>query len=304
MFIRPKFAYSKTKFKYKSMKQYLKALQEYEENNDRLKMLCHYLAVRNSNLIKQYRDGAINLPSFMLLKKLHNKYSALSTQDAELNNLFLNAIECSKLFYARTTDLVDRSKRKREEFETIFSKEAQPLGQRLINLLINIKFRIRVARLKRKSQFDNDFSQMFKRISAFINPVTCWINDILYKASLIQSAHHRLTTKLYYLVIIASVLSLLFINSLFSDQLPHSLVITINIFLCVLLTTVAVIIHPGGNFGKIDISGKDIVAYKYKVFFNTLSNKKIHNIFTMQHAYESGHDLKQGIESSECESGS
>jgi len=286
------------------MKRYLKALQEYEENNGRLGMLCHYMSVRNSNLIKQYRDGVINLPSFMLLKKLHNKYSQLSKQDEELNNLFSNAIECSKLFYLRTMDLVDSSKRKREKFELVFSKEAQPLGQRLINLLINIKFRIKVARLNRKSQFNNEFGRIFNRISAFINPVTCWINNILYKASLIQSSHHRQTKKLYHVVVIASVLSLLFINSLLSAKLPDILMTAINIFLCVLVTTMSVIMYPGGSFGKIDISGKNIVAYKYKVFFNNLSNKKLHNVFTMQHAYDSGHELQQGVESSQCENAS
>jgi hypothetical protein len=199
-------------------------------------------------------------------------------------------------------DLVDGSKRKREKFETAFSKEAQPLGQRLINLLINIKFRIRVARLNRKSQFNNEFGLVFNRVSALVKPVTCWVNNILYTASLIQSAHHRLTKKLYYIVIIASMLSLLFINSLFSDQFSNFFVVSVNIFLCALLATVAIIMHPGGNFGKIDISGKNIVAYKYKVFFNSLSNKKMHNIFTMQHAYDSGHELKQGVESSKCES--
>jgi hypothetical protein len=108
--------------------------------------------------------------------------------------------------------------------------------------------------------------------------------------------------KLYHVVIIASVLGLLFMNSLFSDQFSNFFVVSVNIILCALLATVAVIMHLGGNFGKIDISGKNIVAYKYKVFFNNLSNKKMHNVFTMQHAYDSGHELKQGVESSECES--
>jgi len=286
------------------MKRYLKALQEYEENNDRFGMLCHYMAVRNSNLIKQYRDGVINLPSFMLLKKLHKKYSQLSKQDEELNNLFSNAIECSKLFYSRTMDLVDVSKRKREEFGLVFSKEAQPLGQRLINILINIKFRIKVARLNRKSQFNNKFARILNLITGFVNPVTCGINNILYKASLIQSAHHKQTKKLYHALVVGSVMSLLLINSLISTHLPDILMTAINIFLCLLVTTMSIIMYPGGDFGKIDISGKNIVAYKYKVFFNSLSNKKMHNIFTMQHAYDSGHELKQTVESSQCESAS
>ena len=71
------------------MKQYLKALREYEKSNYRFEQLCQYLSQRNSSLIKQYRDGAINLPSFIMIKKLHNKYFTLCAQDNELNNLFI-----------------------------------------------------------------------------------------------------------------------------------------------------------------------------------------------------------------------
>lgn len=284
------------------MKQYLKALQEYEAGNDRFSQLCHYMSVRNSSLIKQYRDGVVNLPSFIMIKKLHNKYADLCSQDEELNNLFLNATECSKLFYARTTDLIKSSKRNGEEFETSFGRVAQPLGQRLINLLVNIKFRIRVARYKRQVKPDNEISKIFLRLSAITEPINCWVNNIIYKASLIQSTHHRLTKKLYYGVVALAILSLILMNSLFYQKFSLTAIVVANTLLCILLGTAAVIMHPGGDFGKIDISGKNIVAYKYRVFFNNISNKNIHNIFTMQHAYEPGHKLSQNIESSECES--
>lgn len=284
------------------MKQYLKALQEYEISNDRFNHLCHYMSVRNSSLIKQYRDGVVNLPSFIMIKKLHSKYSELCSQDEELNNLFLNATECSKLFYARTTTLIKNSKRNGEEFEISFGRVAQPLGQRLINLLINIKFRIRVARFRRQTKSNNEISKIFHRLSQITEPINCWINNAIYKASLIQSTHHRLTKKLYYLVVTVAILSLILMNSLFYQQFSLTSIVTANTLLCVFLGTAAVIMHPGGDFGKIDISGKNIVAYKYRVFFNNISNKKIHNIFTMQHAYEPGHKLSQNIESSECES--
>ena len=237
-----------------------------------------------------------------MIKKLHSKYTALCSQDEELNNLFLNAIECSKLFYARTTALIKSSKRNGEEFETSFGRVAQPLGQRLINLLVNIKFRIRVARYRRQTKSNNKISKIFHKLSAITEPVNCWVNNIIYKASLIQSTHHRLTKKLYYGVVVTAILSLILMNSLFYQESSLTLIVTANTLLCILLGAAAVIMHPGGDFGKIDISGKNIVAYKYRVFFNNISNKKIHNIFTMQHAYEPGHKLSQKIESSECES--
>lgn len=284
------------------MKQYLKALQEYEKNNNRFDLLCQYMALKNSNLVKNYRDGAVNLPSFMLIKKLHTKYFELSSQDEELNNLFLNAIECSKLFYARTMTLIKLSNNKGENFELTFSKEAQPLGQRLIHLLVNIKFRIRIVRLKRQFKSKDEFSQIISKLSVITNPAICWVNNLIYKASLIQSTHHRLTKKLYHVTVITAILALILMNTLLPEHSSLSIIITTNALLCLLLGTAAVIMHPGGDFGKIDISGKNIVAYKYRVFFNNLSNKKIHNIFTMQHSHEPRHIQSQSIESSKCES--
>ena len=236
-----------------------------------------------------------------MIKKLHNKYSELCSQDEELNNLFLNAIECSKLFYIRTLTLVKGSRTNGEEFEFSFEQTAQPLGRRLINLMINIKLRIRIARFKRKAKSNNEISKIFRVLYRVTEQINCFINNIIYKASLTQSTHHKLTKQLYYVTIAISILSLILTNSVFHQDLSRPAIITANTLLCILLGTAALIMRPGGDFGKVDISGKNIVAYKYRVFFNNISNKKIHNIFTMQHAYEPGHKLSQDIESSECE---
>ena len=282
------------------MKQYLKALQEYEKCNDRFAMLYQFMALKNSNLTTQYRDGTVNLPSFLLIKQLHSKYSHLTEYDEELNNLFENARECSKLFYSKTLSLINVSKRSGDDFELMFSKEAQPLGQRLINLLTNIKFRIRVARLKRQTNPNDEFGKIFRKINSIFIPISCWVNNIIYKASLIQSAYHRLTKKIYYAVMTTAIFSLFTTNYLLLDKLPLPLIIAINIFLCLLLSLGTIIMRPLGDFGKIDISGKNIIAYKYKVFFNNQSNKKIYNIFTMQHTHEPRHSNNQSIDSTEC----
>lgn len=279
------------------MKQYLKALQEYETNNDRFDQLCHYMNVTNSAFIKQYREGAINLPSFIMIKKLHSKYSDLCSQDEELNNLFLNATECSKLFYARTITLIKNYGTNGKEFETGFKHTSQPLGQSLINLLINIKYRRRIARFKRQRKQNNDINKIFHKLSGITEPINCWINNVIYKASLIQSTHYRLTKKLYYLVVALAVLSLILMNSLFYQQFSFTSIVTLNTLLCSILGTTAVIMHPGGDFENIDISGKNMIAYKYRAFFNNIANKKMHNIFIMQHAHEFGHKLNQNVES-------
>lgn len=281
------------------MKQHLKALLEYETSNDRFNQLYYYMNIRNSSLIKQYREGAINLPSFMIIKKLHSKYSDLCSQDEELNNLFLNAIECSKLFYARTITLIKNHGTNGKKFELGFERASQKLGQRLINLLINIKFRIKVARFRRQRKQNNEINKIFYRFFSITEPINCWINNVIYKASLIQSTHHRLTKRIYYLVVALAILSLILMNSLFYQRFNFTSIVTLNTLLCLILVTAAIIMHPGGDFEKIDISGKNMIAYKYRAFFNNISNKKMHNIFTMQHLHEPGHQLSKNVESSE-----
>lgn len=278
------------------MKRQIKALQEYETSNDRFNQLCHYMNVRNSSFIKQYREGAINLPSFIIVKKLHSKYSDLCSQDEELNNLFLNAIKCSKLFYAKTITLVKDHGTNGKSFEIDFKRVSQPLGQRLINLLTNIKFRIRIARFRRQRKQNNKINKIFYRLSSFTESVNCWINNVIYKTSLIQSAHHQLAKKIYYFVITFSILSLAVMNSLFYQQFSFASLVILNTLLCFILGIAALIMHPGGDFEKIDISGRNMIAYKYRTFFNNITNKKMHNIFIIQHAQESGHKLNQNVE--------
>lgn len=278
------------------MKRHLKALQEYETSNDRFNQLFHYMNVRNSSFIKQYREGAINLPSFIMIKKLHSKYSDLCNQDEELNNLFLNATKCSKLFYAKTISLIKKHGTNGKNFEMDFKRVSQPLGQRLINLLINIKFRIKIARFRRQRKHNNDINKIFHKLSSFTEPINCWINNVIYKTSLIQSAHHELAKKIYYLVIAFSIMSLAVMNSLFYKQLSFSSIVALDALLCFILGIAAIIMHPGGDFEKIDISGKNMIAYKYRTFFNNISNTKMHNIFIIQHAQESGHKLNQKVE--------
>ena len=77
------------------MKNYLEGLQEYENNNNSFDLLCNFIAVKNSNLIKLYCDGKIHLPSFILLKNLRLKFTDLVNEDKELKILFSNAIKCS-----------------------------------------------------------------------------------------------------------------------------------------------------------------------------------------------------------------
>jgi hypothetical protein len=76
------------------MKNYLEALQEYENSNNSFNLLCNFIAVKNSDLIKLYCDGKMHLPSFILLKKLYIKFLDLINEDKELENAFY---KCHKM---------------------------------------------------------------------------------------------------------------------------------------------------------------------------------------------------------------
>ena len=125
------------------MKSYFKALLEHEENHDSLDLLYKFIVIKNSDLSQKYCDGRAHLPSFFLLKKLRDKFTHLVEKDTELELLFANAIKCSKLFYAKTIKIIKSTDKQENLFESLFEQEIHPLGQQLINLLVNIKYRIK-----------------------------------------------------------------------------------------------------------------------------------------------------------------
>lgn len=279
------------------MKNYLGALQEYENSNNSFGLLCNFIAVKNSNLIKLYCNGEMHLPSFILLKKLQMKFLDLIDEDEELKMLFANAIKCSKLFYVQTIEIIKDTNNSEEKFEYTFAQKSQPLGQQLINLLLNIKYRIRMVRLRRQSPKKEGMMQWVDRLTTLATPLFNTVNNFVYKIKLIQSTHNSLTRKLYYLIIIMALIGFWAINSLFLNDISAISTTLINLVFCMAITVLAVAIHPVRHFGQIDITGKNIVAYKYKVFFNNLSNRKMYNIFTLQNTNDSGHTDGQGIES-------
>ena len=279
------------------MKDYLEALQEYETNNNSFDLLCNFIAVKNTSLITLYCKGKLHLPSFMLLKKLHDKFEDLSNEDEELNLLFINAIKCSKLFYVQTINAINKTNRSEQKFEHLFSEQSQPLGQRLINLLVNIKYRICVARLKRQSPKK---AGMWKFVSAcydHILPIIHIIHDCVYKIRLLQSTHNSISRKIYYLVVSVTLVSFWFIGSTLVHDLSIIEMLLLNSIYCAVITILATLTYPVCHFGLIDIDDKNIVAYTYQIFFNNLSNKKMYKIFALQQTDDTGQVKRVSIES-------
>ncbi len=281
------------------MRNHLKALQEYEESHDAFGTLCEFIAVKNSNLAKHFCDGSAHLPSFLLLKKLRSKFINLVEEDDELKALFSSAIECSKLFYLRTVMIIKATNNQEAKFDKKFAKEIHPLGQQLTNLLVNIKHRIKLVRVQRQKNHDSIMSKCMNQINCLANPITAFVGNLIYKITLLQSSHHNLARKLYYFAILATASAFITTNFMFFDDISFLLATIINTILCLTVTILTVVAYPASNFGKIDINGRNIVAYKYKVFFNNLSNKKIYNIFAMQNSNAYRQKLPETIESPE-----
>ena len=278
------------------MRTYVKALHEYEDDTNGLELLCNFVNMGKSNLVTQYCQGSIYLPSFILLKKLRERFLELVSVDKELDILFVRAIKCSKLFYSRTIALTKNTADK-VPFEDLFKQTAQPIGQQLINLLFNIKYRIRLVRLRRQTNKRAKIINSLSKLGAVTVPLVRLINDGIYKLSLMQSAHHSLTKKLYYFIIGIILIGFWTIDSLCLDAVSIISTIIVNIIFCLAITILAINAPPIENFSYIDITGKNIVAYSYKLFFNNTSNKKMYNIFLLQYKDGPGQDARECIES-------
>jgi hypothetical protein len=275
------------------MKNYLKALLEYEETNNSLDLLYNFFAFKKSDLINSYCEGEINLPSFILLKRLKEKYSVLTKNDKELDYLFESAIKCSKIFYVRTLKIIVI---KDIKFENLFIQQIQPIGQQLINLLINIKFRIRLVRLKQASQKPRGMLRILEKIAIIIKPLRTMFSSILYKLSLFQAANHKYIPFIYITTLLFMTPILLLVEHYFINDLSLE-TSYLNVIFCLSVLISAILAYPMKRFGKMDIYGRDIVAYKYRVFFNNTLNKKMYQVFALEHSNISRQQISQSIDS-------
>lgn len=282
------------------MRRHLKILRKYEEDNSRLEKLCDYIENKTSSLVKQYRDGSVNLPSFILIKQLQARYRDLCTSDKELDDLFAKAVNCSKLFYSRLVSAIESSQDDLKFFEKEFNRKIQPLGQKLINFLVNIKFRIRFlnSRLKHDPA-KNKISNIFKKLFIIPKTLSRASSNALYSLIVFRSKKYHLVKRLYYTAILLSSVSLFMLNFMIKSNLSSKALFLLDTLLIALIAFASAAFYPGGDFNKIDIHGKNLVAHKYKLFFSRDYDKKILDIFALQNASEYGHNLDSLIESEE-----
>lgn len=281
------------------MKKYFQAIQEYERDNDSFGVLCKFISVKSSDLIKLYCTGKIHLPSFSLLKRLHDEFSEITEQDKQLELLFLNSIKCSKLFYSEMITAIEKANRGKKNFENIFTQKLQPLGQQLVSLLINIKRRVRRVRFKNQSPAKARTIIFLQNILSYVKPVSNQIRNKLHQAKLIRLRYNKLTKFLYYIVLTIIILSFGTIDYSFID-VPVFKNILMVVMLCLPIVVLTIFVYPKSSFGHIDINGKNVVSYQYQVFFNNLSNKKMYNIFTLQYADDARQSNDMDIDSTKC----
>lgn len=246
------------------MKAYIKALAEYEIDNNCYYLLKNYLFSKNKNLIELYCKGVLNLPSYIIIKKIRKKYFNLINYDNELKTLFARAINYSKIFYYRTVKLIKNPKKNSGDIEKIFEKKLQPLGQFLINILIKIKLRVRYIRIKRQKFFlgRKYFINFF--VSKFINTIT-------------YISIHPLITKT---IIIALILTIdILINTNLRTANFTSYLSLFNIIYFLAGIVVVGVMSPAHKFYNPDVNGNNQIAYHYRLFFNNISNKRVQNIF-------------------------
>ena len=133
--------------------------------------------------------------------------------------------------------------------------------------------------------------------SKILTPTIHSMHNYVYKIRLLQSTHNSLNRKIYYLIVTLTLMSFWLVNSSLTSEVSAVPTAILNLIFCAVITILAILTYPICHFGLIDIDGKNIVAYKYQVFFNNLSNQKMYKIFTLQHTDGAGHIDNAAIES-------
>lgn len=256
----------------KNFKHHLVLIREYENQIKLFDLINDYLNDNNATLIKQICYGEILLPSFILLKNLYNKYKLLCKEDLEVRQIFLNLIECSKIVYINliTGNWLTNTK----QYEIDFEKEIQPVGQKIVDLLIHLKYRLRILNDCKKMKI-----QVEKRSKILVLYKNC-INQFIYKITLLRVMHHKAMKQLYYSIIASLAAGFWLADFSMLNNISIAVYVFTNIIVGIALLIIAMISDPIGDFGKVDISGKNIVAYRYKTFMNNKKNKKITRVIS------------------------
>lgn len=273
----------------KNLKEHLKSIRKLEKEQSSYDLIIEYFSDDSSNLLTRLCDGDAFLPSFMLLKELKSTYHELCTADSELLNLFNAAIKCSKLFYLKTIDLVEHESYEiNNKYQDKFEKATQPIGQRLVNLLSNIKYRIKVVKLRNLASQNSKTLTPYYLWRNFVGILSSVIAHIQYIITLATSSNQGMVRKFYYSGMLCSIIAFWAYNYVFLNDISSVSSIFLGIISGIVVVLLAIISYPMGDFGKKDISGRNMVAYKYKLLLNNRRSNRLVKVLTLQHGKNIG----------------
>lgn len=235
---------------------YYRVIDSNHDDDYQLQCLDNYLnGINNSNLLKLYCNAKMILPSVLVIQKLQKRFTIFIRQDNELDKMFNNLSLCTRLFYTQLMQINKQYIDNIHEFRADFESYVQPIGQQFIDTLFSIFNRIRL-------------------IESNTSYVKYLIHNLRYKFSKYQLTHHKFIQRLYYLLTIITIMFSCLMNVVLFNNIQQlfSIMLT-NTFIGIAVVITSMIAYPINDFNDIDVSGNNLVAYKYKLLLNhTLIN--------------------------------
>jgi len=223
----------------------------------------------------------INLPT-----KVFFDYLLTMENPAEVAKLITEARTNSEYFYESTFSAALNYKDDFHEFSKYFAQNIQPLAQKIIDLMVLIDL----------YYYDKDLEKTGSILTRLMNKIRIFIKQKLIS--------NRNIENLIYLIISGfsissiSVLSFYFAGGV--NSLLTSSIVSLSSFLAT--TLFAVVCHKKYDFELTDISGRNLIALKYRsVFYNILasieqkSNHAEKHDNNASHNYEAEHYQEQKI---------
>jgi len=261
-------------------KQFLSALLETEQKQNAYGTLKNYFTNNSAKfVIKLYCEGEKILPTFPLLKKLSLQWTIYG--DFELNKLFHKAIKYSKAYYNSLYELI-QEKNTLANFTKTFENKVQPLGQKLINIIISLRNRVKIVTqqlaygLTIEKKILPNFRQKFHKLR----------DHLIYKLNVCKAKYAHIARLLYFFLVGIAVSGLSLANFLYNFHPSTLISVLINACLGLFIIIISILLYPFEEFEQRDISGQNLLALRYKALYFNMFNNNLKQIVDIQ--YKSG----------------
>jgi hypothetical protein len=207
---------------------------------------------KNRNLLKEISSGSEMMPSHSFFDEV----SKLGVCERARQNCLL-ASKLATEYYINTFNSGLRHRDNFKEFASEFEEVSQPIGRRLVNYILLMRLHI----------LDKEFEQQDKKLMKLLN-------QIAIKMTGLFSTDPR-KAELVYTGISVSIISLVSVGCFFVagglDSLFASVLSSVSTAIAGVIVSLSV--HRFNSFEHTDISGKNLLALKYKsIFIHQLTN--------------------------------